>query len=287
MSDTERPKRPRGRVTTGDAGIDAQITNAPSSRATLPATDALDSDVPLKLSPDAAEGTRDRLTAFEWMEEGAQVRRRDDGVYERVMPLAGAEAAPPLSYDYYPDVEVLDRRLLDPTIASDVTIQFKDETTLRPGAKPLYYKRWIDTHIPSRLLTLTQRGGYKTAEWDMLADKNEIGDRHEGTDKTTDRVVRRGEKGRYVLVFMPYRNWEQIKRAQAELRTSRERTQMTRLAASQGAHTKGIGAQGAEHIDSMFTGTIRELPPQSLESFASSGVPKDLATGEGVTVLEE
>jgi hypothetical protein len=132
---------------------------------------------------------------------------------------------------------------------------------------------------------LMQRGGYKTAEWDMLADKNEIGDRHEGT--MTDRIVRRGEKGRYVLVFMPYVNWEHIKRAQAELRTSRERTQMTRLAASQGAKTAGIGSQGADQIDSIFRGSIRELPPQSVESFQNSGMPKDLATGDGVALLEE
>lgn len=265
-----RPRRPR--------------TAPPApARPTLPATDAADSERPLTLSADALEGTKDRMLAMTWTDDGHIVRRRSDGVYEKVHAPDVEQGPEPETYEFYPDVEVLDRRVLDPNMARDIPILFRDEA---PGQKPKYYKRWVDTHVPSRLLTLTQVGGYKKAEWSMLKDKGEIGDRYESGTGTGDPYVRRGEKGRYILLFMPYAKWLEIKTAQANQRTQKERTQMTRMAAQRAAGEPGIGARGAEEIDTMFRGTIRELPPQSLETFQGSGLPKDLASGEA-TVLEE
>lgn len=277
--------RPRTGTVAEQQAAEPHISpGTPPKRATVPATDAANSDIPLKLSPDAAEGTRDRLTAFKWMEDGEEVRRREDGVYEKLMARPANPRAPvaPQVLQFYPDVELLDRRLLDPGLKNDVTILFKDEAELKPGAQPLYYKRWVDTKIPSRLLTLTQQGGYKQAEWAMLANKSEIGDRDESQK---DPYVRRGEKGQYMLLFMPYVKWQQIKMAQADLRTRRERTQMKNLAAGQVASALGpraaelLTGTDAESGQLNFIGSIRELPPMSLEALQSSGVPKDLASG--------
>lgn len=265
MSETETVRRPRA----------PRVAPPAQGKPTLPATDAADSDTPLTLSADAVEGTRDRLLAFQWTEQGELVRRRPDGVYERVH-TAVAAPAPPETYQYYPDVELLDRRVLDPQLDRDVTIQFKDETNLRPGQTPKYYKRWVDTRVPHRYLTLTQRGGYKVATWDMLADKNDIGDRSEGLGAE----VSRGEKGQYKLLFMPYAKWMEIKTAQARKRTDRERTEMKSLATSAASTIPG-----ADQIASSFRGEIKELPPMNPEAFASSGLPKDLQSGDG-TVLE-
>lgn len=283
--------RPRAGTVAQQQAAEPHISPGTSpKRATIPATDAANSDIPLKLSPDAAEGTRDRLTAFEWMEDGDEVRRREDGVYEKLVAriAQGPEPSVPQVLQFYPDVELLDRRLLDPGLKSDVTILFKDESA-KPGVKPLYYKRWVDTKVPSRLLTLTQQGGYKQAEWAMLANKSEIGDRDESQK---DPYVRRGEKGQYMLLFMPYVKWQQIKMAQADLRTRRERTQMKNLAAGQVASAMGpraaelLTGTDADSGQPNFVGSIRELPPMSLEAFQSSGVPKDLAGG-GAVPLEE
>lgn len=268
---TRRPRAPR-----------VPIAPKAPARPTLPATDAANPEQPLTLSSDALEGTRDRDLAMDWTDEGHTVRKRSDGVYEKVYLMPSDAPAPPEVLEFYPDVELLDRRVLDPNVDRDVTILFKDEVGLKPGQKPKYYKRWVDTHIPHRFLTLTQRAHYKVATWDMLADKNDIGDRSEGLGAE----VCRGDKGRYKLLFMPYAKWEEIKIAQARQRTTSERTQMSKLAAAQAAGTPGIGARGAEQVDAMFTGSIKELPPQSIETFQASGLPKDLQSG-AASVLEQ
>lgn len=260
----------------------ARRAAAPATgRPTLPATDAADSDQPLTLSADAIEGTRDRALAMDWTDDGHIVRRRDDGVYERVHAPTVELPAAPETYEFYPNVEMLDRRVLDPAINKDIPILFSDE---QPGKPQKYYKRWVDTWVPHRLLTLTQSAMYKQAEWSMLKNQAEIGDRYEGTK--TDNYVRRGEKGRYMLLFMPYAKWLEIKTAQAKIRTKREQTEMARVAAHH-APAAGINSQAAEQIESSFRGTIRELPPQSVESFQGSGLPKDISSGDGVTVLEQ
>lgn len=270
------PAKPRGRRV-------RPVVPGKATAATIPATDAADSDIPLKLSPDAVAGTRDRELALDWMEQGLQVRRRDDGVYEQVLP----GPAPTPRFDpreEFPDwdIDLLERRLLDPVIETSAPVLFKDERGLRAGEQPKWYKRWVDTHVPSRLQVLTQKGGYRQATWDLLLNKDEIGDRDETAQ---DGVVRRGEKGRYVLVYMPYVYWQRIKTAQAEKRTEKERTNMKRIAAERGASDPSIGSQGADQIDSVFRGEIKELPPQKLKEFAASGLPKDLRHGDA-TVLD-
>lgn len=257
---------------------------AAPARPTLPATDAADSESPLTLSADAMAGTRDRMLAMVWTDEGAVVRRRADGVYEKVLMPASEEPSAPEPLEFYPDVELLDRRVQDPGVARDIPVLFKDE---KAGAKPKYYKRWVDTHIPSRLLTLTQVAHYKKAEWSMLSDKGEIGDRFESPTGTGDPFVRRGEKGRYMLLFMPYANWLEIKTAQANLRTKRERSSMVEMAANQ------LGPQAAEIMSRTddsgrpgLIGRVRELPPQSLDTFQGSGLPKDVAGGDAIQLEE-
>lgn len=262
-------------------------------RPTLPATDAANPEVPLILSPDAEAGTRDRATAFSWTEQGAMVRKRGDGVYEKITPPAEPLIPVDESLEFYPDVSMLDRRVLDPTTNRDVTILFKDETGLRPGQQPKYYKRWVDTTRPHRLLTLTQRMFYRKAEWDMLADKTEIGDRFEGAGAAqgTDQFVRRGDKGQYMLVFMPYAKWLEIKTAEANKRTQAERTSMSKLAAN--SASSALGPQAGDMLTAPVDdagrpavfGTIKEHRPMSLEAMQSSGLPKDVA--DSATLLEE
>lgn len=271
----------------------------PAGRATVPATDAADSESPLTLSPDAEAGTRDRALAFAWTDQGHMVRKRSDGVFERI--VAPAEPMIPVddTLEFYPDVSMLDRRVLDPTTDRDVTILFKDETSLKPGQPPKYYKRWVDTTRPHRLLTLTQRKFYRKAEWNMLADKAEIGDRFEGvgTGQGTDPYVRRGDKGQFLLVFMPYAKWMEIKTAEANKRNAKDRAlgkpNAEAAAAALGPRagdmlTAPVDAAGRPAVFGLGQGGIgiREGRPMSMEAFQGSGLPKDISSGEA-TALEE
>lgn len=272
MAETTTPTRRRNRT-----------APAAPARPTLPATDAANPDSPLTLSADALEGTRDRALAMLWTDEGYIVRRRGDGVYEKVHAPQVEAAAEPETLEFYPDVEMLDRRVLDPALNRDIPILFKDEAA---GQRPKYYKRWVDTWVPHRLLTLTQEAMYKKGEWSMLKDASDIGDRFEGTK--TDPYVRRGEKGRYILVYMPYAKWLEIKTAQANIRTRNERTQMVNMAARQmGPRAADIMETKDEHGRPGLMGSVRELPPMSVETFQGSGLPKDLATEEGALQVDE
>lgn len=281
MTTETTEKKPRG-----PRGNRPRIAPDAPGKPTLPATDASDSDVPLLLSPDAFAGTRDRAVAMDWTDEGHVVRKRADGVYEQLLPPTPRAAAEPETYEHFPDVEVLDRRLLDPDINASVPIRFTDETSLSPYAEPKYYKRWVDTWQESRVLTLTQRGGYRKAEWSMLADRSDISDRHEATDT----FVRRGEKGRYLLLFMPYKQWTAIKTAQAHRRMDRERQFNKSLGADSAA--KALGARAGDMMartdeqgrPAVF-GSIKEMAPMSMDSLESSALPKDVAGG-GI-VLEQ
>jgi hypothetical protein len=275
MTTETTPKKPRG-----PRGNRPRVAPETAAKPTLPATDAGNTDVPLLLSPDAVQGTRDRALAMDWTDEGHAVRKRADGVYEQVMESSAPAVPVAENYEFYPDVEMLDRRLLDPNINTSVPIYFKDETAIKPGQPPKYYKRWVDTHIPSRALTLTQRGGYKKAEWSMLADISDVSDRHE----TTDAFVRRGEKGRYLLLFMPYRKWTEIKTAQAHQRMDRERQFNKSLHAE--AASRELGARAGDVMSrtdeagrSAVFGSIKEMAPMSMQRLESSGLPKDVAGG--------
>lgn len=288
-----KPRPVRRRVTAQAASVPtAPPAPKQAPKPTIPGTDASDSDVPLLLSPDACAATRDRVLALDWMDAGLQVRKRDDGVYEQL--LASVPPAKPLTlseeFADWPELSVLERRLAEPNIETSAPILFKDESSLQRGQTPRWYKRWIDTWVPSRLQQLTQKGGYRKATWDLLHDKSEIGDRDETTH---DGVVRRGDKGRYVLVYMPYPYYDQIKRAQAIQRTRREQQNMSGVAASEVAATPAFGDRGADILtakdkrgEPMFRGSIHELPPMSPQALATSGLPKDLRNAEDVQVLD-
>lgn len=283
MSDEQPTPKPRG----SKPRPVARPRKSPAVLPTIPATDASDSDVPITLAPDAVAGTHDRALALDWIEQGLQVRRRPDGVYEQVLP---GEAPKPKAQSLreqfadWPDIDTLERRLQDPHLESSAPVKFTDEVHLPKGAKPKWYKRWIDTHIPSRLQILTQPGGggYRKATWDLIANRSEIADRDETNH---DNVVRRGDKGRYVLIYMPFVYWERIKTQQAIKRNEKERAGMAGIAAAQASAPGKLGGLGdasgaaAEQIESGFRGSITELKPQSIEQFAASGLPKDIRDG--------
>ncbi len=260
------PKRGRGR---------------PPKSAILPATDAADSDIPISLSPDAVAGTRDRALAMTWMEQDHQVRRRPDGVYEQLLATV---AAPPEVEDYgdFPHVELLERRLLDPHVEMSAPILFRDEVGREPGRAPKWYKRWVNTLHPSRLQQLTNMAGFQKATWDLVADKNEIGDRY---DAATDNIVRRGERGREVLVYMPYTYWQQIKTEQAKLRKEKRRVNPVRpeeVAAGLGDQAATFMATRDAHGRPGLIGEARELAPMALDALEGSRLPRDMSDAGAV-----
>lgn len=160
----------------------------------------------------------------------------------------------------FPTIDLLERRLLDPSGPASVAIRLADEPSAAvdpTGTKRKWYLRWMNTAMPGRYHHVTMTMGYVPVTWEELANKEEIADRFEGTGPGIDGNVRRGEQGKDVLMKIPYAYYLRIKKRQQELAAQRNSPKSLKAQLQQEAAMR-LGPEAGEGVGGLI-GDVREL----------------------------
>lgn len=155
----------------------------------------------------------------------------------------------------FPNIDVLERRLVNPEVPGTLPIRLKDEPAEHDDPKGLarkWYLRWVNTTIPGRYSGMTTGRGYVPVAWDELQDLEQITERHEGAAH-----VRRGEKGQEVLVKMPLKLYLEIKRRERARIDARSRSVTAIKSELAAAAESAFGDQAAEAVQG-FVGEVKE-----------------------------
>lgn len=144
-----------------------------------------------------------------------------------------------------PRISVLERRLVDPNQRSSAPISLKDAGMT---------VRWVNSAIEGRYHRAVHEQGWEPVRKDELADANEIADLVDSPDG----VVRRGERGKEVLMKMPRDVCDRIQDRKVEVRKQRARSSSRQkeelLTAVAGRH----GPEAADYIGRHIKGEIIE-----------------------------
>lgn len=155
-------------------------------------------------------------------------------------------------YKDFGGVKVIERRLENPDPVGSLPIRLKDEPSHSEdplGHKRTWYLRWINGEIDGRWAQIVDGMGYVAVTVDELQNPQAIA----GLAKSEDGLVRKGDRGKEILVKMPLELYHAIKRAQQERRERRARN--ARLVKQDLADSAGrtLGDEAGETIDKSFT----------------------------------
>lgn len=160
------------------------------------------------------------------------------------------------------DIRVIERRLAAPFTTTDAPIRLKVDEP--------HYVRWVNGEVTGRIHKVLTQLGYVGVPMHLLADRNEVN----GLVDLGDGLVRRGERGKELLVMMPMKYHEKIEAAKAAARAKRRSPQAKREELAQALATSGDGWQGSgEAADAMmgthpivnFVGTTQEYKVRESE----------------------
>lgn len=167
----------------------------------------------------------------------------------------------------YPNFDVISRRLLDPNDPGSLPILLKDEAPqscintdhqriLRPGATKCHLcklkaRKWhvhyCNSDIPGRWSTMKAKG-YLPVLVNELADTEDVADLHKQQEETGQMYVRRGDRGREILMKIPLEIYTHVKTAQADrLRASMKNTKALRAELAERAGAE-LGDEAGEYI---------------------------------------
>ena len=156
---------------------------------------------------------------------------------------AGAPSAPKRHR-----VSVIERRLRDPYGGTNgPVIRLKDD----PSGQA-WQLRWVNAAMSGRYYVVTNERGWEPVHRDELLAETDIYDLADSTDG----IVRRGEKGREVLMKMRRADFEAIQRAKVTHRESRLRHPEKAKADLVEATGRQMGDQAAEYIRQHVVGEV-------------------------------
>jgi hypothetical protein len=171
-------------------------------------------------------------------------------------PVNAKKAALLEEFADYAGIKVIERRMDHPDLPGSVAIRLKDEpphTDDPQNERRKWYVRWIDTGQDGRYATITSEQGYVPVRIAELQHADHV----TGLVDNGDGVVRRGDKGRELLVKMPLKLYRYIKAEQQGRRERRERN--ARLVKQDLADSAGrsLGDEAGQTIHDEFTVDIR------------------------------
>lgn len=149
-----------------------------------------------------------------------------------------------------PRVSVIERRLRDPygtERGSGPLIRLKDDPA---GAQ--WQLRWVNADMSGRYYTMTNEKGWVPVERAELLAETDIYD----LSASTDGLVRRGEKGREILMKMKRADFEAIQRAKVAYREGRLRSPEKAKSDLVEAAGRQVGDQAAEYLQSHVVGDV-------------------------------
>lgn len=144
-----------------------------------------------------------------------------------------------------PTVSVLERRLLDPFATSSTPIRLKDKSMT---------VRWVNSAIEGRYHRARHEQGWEPVRVEELEDKEDIADLAESPDG----IVRRGERGKEVLMKMPAEVYERIQMRKAEVRQQRSRSSSRQKEELVNAAADRYGPEAGEYLDRHVKGEVIE-----------------------------
>lgn len=167
----------------------------------------------------------------------------------------------------YPAIDVVSRRLLDPNDPGSLPILLKDEApqsctntdhqrVLRPGATKCHLcklpaRRWhvhyCNGDIPGRWSQMKAKG-YLPVQVQELADKEDVADLVKQPEDNGAVYVRRGDRGREILMKIPLEIYTHVKTLQANrLRASMKNKAALRAELAERAGTE-LGSEAGEYV---------------------------------------
>lgn len=168
-------------------------------------------------------------------------------------------------FEDFPSIDLLERRLLDPSGPVSLPIRLIDEPSVDvdpQGKKRKWYLRWVNTAMPGRYHTMTQTMGYQPVRWDEISNREQIADRFEGTGPNLDGLVRRGEHGKDLLMKIPFVYYLRIKKRQQELAERRNAPNALKEQLQEEAHLR-LGAEAADGVGGLI-GDLKEVAAETL-----------------------
>ena len=175
-------------------------------------------------------------------------------------------------FEDFPAIKVLARRLVDPTDPTSQPILLHDESPdacvnsdhqrrLKPGAttchlckRParIWHLHTCNTAIEGRWAQMKSKG-YEPVRIEELSDPEDIGDLVRQEEKGGGMYVRRGDRGREIMMKQPLEAYNYIKRLQADQRNSRlqsVKAQREDLAEAVGRSVDqgGLGDEAGERV---------------------------------------
>lgn len=166
-----------------------------------------------------------------------------------------------------PNFDVISRRLLDPNDPGSLPILLKDEApracintdhqrVLRPGATKchlckqparIWHVHYCNSDIPGRWSTMKAKG-YLPVLVSELADQEDVADLHKQQEDSGQMYVRRGDRGREILMKIPLEIYTHVKTAQADrVRASMKNTKALRAELAERAGAE-LGDEAGEYI---------------------------------------
>jgi hypothetical protein len=177
----------------------------------------------------------------------------------------------------FPAIDVISRRLLDPNDPGSLPILLKDEAAIcclstdhqrmiKPGAVKCHlcklpvrawHVHWCNGSIDGRWAQLKAKG-YVPVLVSELADREDVADLVKQTEENGSIYVRRGDRGKEVLMKQPlevyaYLKAEQAKRRRAQLRDPKalQRELAERAGSDLGSEAGDYVARGGITVESM------------------------------------
>lgn len=161
-------------------------------------------------------------------------------------------------YKNFPGINAIERRVLSGDLPGSVDLRLKEDPDYLAdprGAKRYWYLRWINTAIPGRWSSVTQGLGYEPVKLSELKDQDSIADLYRDVGDR-DPIVRRGDKGKEVLVKIPLELYHLAKRAQKDARDRRSRNAKMVKADMANAAAGALGDEAADTIHDEFNLTM-------------------------------
>ena len=166
----------------------------------------------------------------------------------------------------FSNIDVASRRLLDPSLPSQLPIRLKDEPLEHEdprGTRRKWYLRWINTAMPNRHHIAQQSLGYAPVKWDELQNVDVVSNPFKGAGDE----VRRSEAGKEALMKMPMALYKRIKAKQHEKHQRTMTGRALKDAAVSAAHARGLSPEAGDEIGeivgSIKVGRDRLVAPDS------------------------
>lgn len=189
----------------------------------------------------------------ERIERGVKERTREQ-VRQHKATLKVSDEALVDAFKGFENIDVAERRLLDPNLPGTLPLRLKDEPSHAQdphNRRRKWYLRWFNAGMPSRLHNARQVLGYAPVLWKELQDETEIAGAFKGSED-----VRKGDGGKEVLMKMPMSLYLKIKAKQSEKHARKMTGKALKEEAIAAAHQRGLMPDD-DNLIGPVGGTIR------------------------------